>query len=729
MDHSSNTPVPDAHGVPTAARSPETHAAPAARPAWWSLIGDGDDPPQLERFLEHLPAGVVVHAGDGRVVGANRLAAALLGMTMEHLLARSALDEKWHFHLNDGTEMPVDEYPALKSLRTRTDLRDVVVGIADASDTIHTWVLCNTLVGKECEWVVVSFTDCTALKTAQTALQLSEERLNLILLGTNDAPWDWNLVAGDIYYSDRWWTMLGWAPGELDGDQDLWFRLLHPDDTVQVSNTFKSALAAGSTYEIEFRLRHKDGHYVPVLSRGFVLRDARGEPVRVSGTNTDLSERKRAEQHIHQLAYFDQLTGLPNRRHLLEFLHKACSRAERTGQQGAVLFLDLDNFKLLNDSLGHDVGDLLLRQLGDRLRHVLREPDHLARLGGDEFVIVIEDLGTSVQTAAEEAEAIASKILSAAARKFFLPGMDYSLTASIGITMFGRLSGGVDALLKQADLAMYGAKAAGNGMTRFFDVAMQRSVEARSAMERDLRDALAGNQFLLYCQPQFDGERKLVGGEILLRWRHPVRGIVEPGNFIGLAEACGLIQPIGTWVLQAACRAVASWSADPVLGKLRFAVNVSAKQLHSKEFVAQTLAVMTDAGVDPASICLELTESLLADDVLDVTEKMRVLNAHGISFSVDDFGTGYSSLSYLQRFPLRALKIDQSFVQDEGAGAIVEVIIALAEKLCLTVVAEGVENASQFAFLKKSGCAYFQGYYLGRPLNLRDFQAMYGSAP
>ncbi len=698
---------------------------------WMSPLGAGGDMLRFQRFLEHLPAGVVIHARDGRVLGANRLAAALLGLSEEELLARSAFDAKWLFRTNDGLEMPVEEFPAVKSLRIGADLRDVVVGIADTTGAIRSWVLCNTLLvsdgGKQCEGVVVSFTDCTALKSTQRALLQSEERLNLILLGTNDAPWDWNLIDGDIYYSDRWWTMLGWEPGELNADQDLWFRLLHPDDSVAVSDAFKSALAAGSTYEVEFRLRHKDGHYVPVLSRGFVLRDSAGRAVRVSGTNTDLTERKRAQHDIHQLAYYDHLTGMPNRRHLLEYLHKACSRTLRTDRIGAVLFLDLDNFKLLNDSFGHDLGDLLLRQLADRLRHELREQDHLARLGGDEFVVIVEDLGASPQEAAGEAEAVAQKILASTSRKFFLPGMDYTITASVGVTIFDHASGGVDALLKQADLAMYGAKAAGGGTLRFFDSAMQHSVEARSQLESELRNALAGNQFLLFCQPQFDGERKLAGGELLLRWAHPVRGIVGPGTFIALAEACGLIQSIGTWVMQAACRAIAAWQGDPVLGQLCFAINVSARQVRSKDFVEQTMAIVRAAGADPKLICLELTESLLADDVPDVTAKMRALREHGIRFSVDDFGTGYSSLSYLQRFPLHALKIDQSFVQDEQAGTIVEVIIALAGKLALSVVAEGVETEAQFDFLRKSGCAYFQGYHLGRPVALQEFRQRYGA--
>lgn len=682
----------------------------------------------LRRFIEHLPAGVVIHQHDGTVIDANLAAASLLGMSMEALCGSSAHDDIWSFVRNDGSPMPREEFPAVKSLRLCADFQGIVVGVKHGSDGGINWLLCNTLIVQgevaNAPWVVVSFTDCTELKGVQNSLRLSEERLRLILLGTNDAPWDWDLKTDQLYYSDRWWEMLGRTPGELPADAGLWLRLLHKDDVPAVERVMERALASDITYEVELRLLHKDGHFVPILSRGFVLRDEHGQATRISGTNTDLSERKKAEDNIHRLAYFDQLTGLPNRRFLIEYVHKALSRASRTGQLGALLFLDLDNFKDLNDTLGHDVGDVMLRQFADRLRHSLRDADHLARLGGDEFVVVIEDLGSVPDIALAEAESIANKLLAMSSQKFFLPGIDYTISPSIGITMFDRRSESVDALLKQADLAMYGAKAAGRGLTRFFDPQMQRAVEERSALEIGLRNAIVRNEFVLYCQPQFD-DNGLIGGEMLLRWQHPDKGLIGPGAFIGLAETCGLILPIGAWVLREACRTLAAWRGDPVLGRLRFSVNVSAQQLHSPDFVEQTLAVIRASKVDPGLVCLELTESLLAKDVSEATAKMSALRQHGVHFSIDDFGTGYSSLSYLQRFPLYALKIDQSFVQDESADAIVEVIIALAHKLALNVIAEGVETPQQYASLKAKGCSRYQGYYFAKPMPLREFQANY----
>ena len=421
------------------------------------------------------------------------------------------------------------------------------------------------------------------------------------------------------------------------------------------------------------------------------------------------------------------MTSLPNRRQLVEHFQSVLARSARTGQLGAILFLDVDNFKDLNDTLGHDVGDAMLCQFGERLRHALRETDHLARFGGDEFVVLLQDLGTVPFDAAGEIEGIAAKLLAAAGKKFFLPGVEYLVTTSIGVAMFGPEANQADVLLKQADLAMYSAKAAGRGMLRFFDPAMQLAVEERSALEARLRDAIGGKQFTLYCQPQFDADLQLIGGEMLLRWQHPERGLVGPCAFIPLAEASGLIMPIGAWVLEEACRSVAAWCDDPRLGRLSYSVNISAQQLHHPDFVQQTLTALQNADLPPPRICLELTESLLAHNVEDVISKMQALRSQGVCFSIDDFGTGYSSLNYLRRLPLYALKIDQSFVQDEQSEAIVEVIIALGKKLGLRVIAEGVETQAQLDGLASKGCQAYQGYLLGKPMPLADFYERYRS--
>ncbi|WP_167759809.1 sensor domain-containing protein [Massilia horti] len=687
-------------------------------------------------LFEHLPAGVVVHGPDTKILAANHVAAQWLGTNVEQMIGRGADDPAWRFIRKDNSPMQVAEQPVCRTIASKRNLSNLVIGVEHGEPQGKLWALCNTY--HVCEngqlsEVVVCFTDCTELKRTEESLQKSEERLRLILQGSNDASWDWNLTTGELYYAPRWWQMVGRAENELPADEWLWLRLTHPEDQSRVLETFERALVGEkSAYEFELRLQHKDGHYVPVLLRGHIQRDAHGKAVRVSGTNTDLTERKAAESRIHQLAYFDYLTGLPNRRFLMEELHKLLSRSTRNGQIGALLFIDLDNFKLLNDTMGHDVGDLLLRQAAHRLRHTVREGDYVARLGGDEFVIVLDELGTDMKTAAAEADLVGHKVLAVCAEDYALPGRAYRSTATIGITLFDGHSEGVEALLKQADVAMYQAKAAGRNTLRFFDPIMQATIDQRYELEHDLREGLLRHEFRLFCQPQFDAAGRLVGGEVLLRWQHPQRGLVAPAEFVATAEATGLMVPVGRWVLGESCRRLAAWADDPVLGTIPLSVNVSAQQVRTPRFAADTLAVIADTGADPSRLSLELTESLLAENIEDVIEKMNRLKQAGIHFSIDDFGTGYSSLSYLKRFPLETLKIDQSFVhdilRDPNAAAIVEVIITLARKLGLQVVAEGVEQEAQRELLRQGGCDRFQGYLLGMPVSIDEFARRYGAA-
>jgi diguanylate cyclase (GGDEF)-like protein/PAS domain S-box-containing protein len=718
----------------------------AGQPAYFvAVLRDLRDVGQMEalldatsrsfhNLLEHLPAGVVVHDHNTNILAVNALAADLLGVSPSELVGKDADRGGWRFLQGDGTPMAPHDYPICRTLSERHNLSNLLVGVDRGDGRAPVWVMCNTYLvcddGREPNEVVVCFTDCTELKHAEQSLHKSEERLRLVLQGSTDAPWDWNLATGELYYSARWWEMVGRAPGELREEAETWMQLAHPDDLQRVSETFDNALTSGKQcYEVEFRLRHKDGHYVPVLSRGFVLRDGQGRPVRVSGTNTDLTERKQAEQNIYQLAYFDYLTGLPNRRFLMDELHRLLSRSARNGQTGALLFIDLDNFKMLNDTLGHEVGDLLLRQVAYRLRHAVRDSDCVARLGGDEFVVLLESLGKDAQAAASEAGHVANKILATCDETYALPSRAYRATPSIGIAMFDAHSG-ADVVLRQADLAMYQAKAAGRNTLRFFDPAMQSAIERRYTLEHDLHEGLLRHEFRLFCQPQFDAAGRLAGGEVLLRWARRGHGLVGPVDFIGMAETTGLVLPLGQWVLHETCKRLAAWSRNPRLAGVSLAVNVSAQQLHEADFVSRVMATLHDTGADPARLGLELTESVLAENLDDVIFKMEQLKQDGVSFSIDDFGTGYSSLSYLKRFPLKTLKIDRSFVHDihtdPGAAAIVEVIITLARKLGLSVVAEGVEEEQQREFLQAGGCDRFQGFLLGRPIDIDEFERVFG---
>ena len=447
---------------------------------------------------------------------------------------------------------------------------------------------------------------------------------------------------------------------------------------------------------------------------------------RNAALSEEISRREAAEKEIRSLAFYDQLTGLPNRRLLVDRLRQAMASSARNKKCSALLFIDLDNFKTLNDTLGHDIGDLLLKQVAQRLTACVREGDTVARQGGDEFVVVLEDLSENHQEAASKAETVGEKILATLNQTYQLANQNYLGTPSIGITLFAGHDGTSDELLKRADLAMYQAKAAGRNTLRFFDPEMQAVVSARVAMEASLREALVNKQFLLYYQAQVTDKGNLTGAEVLLRWQDPRRGMIPPAEFIPLAEDTGLILPIGKWVLETACAQLAIWATRPEMAHLTIAVNISARQFKQPSFVDDILSILQYSGANPQRLKLELTESLLVDNVEDIITKMAVLKAKGVGFSLDDFGTGYSSLSYLKRMPLDQLKIDKGFVRDilidPNDAAIAKMIIALAESLGLAVIAEGVETVAQKEFLARQGCHAYQGYLFGRPLSLEAFE-------
>lgn len=474
--------------------------------------------------------------------------------------------------------------------------------------------------------------------------------------------------------------------------------------------------------------RRKNGEVYPEWLSINVVKAGSGRVTNYAATLTDLTQRKAAEEQIKDLAFYDPLTHLPNRRLLRDRLQQALATSNRSGRAGALLIIDLDNFRALNDTLGHDVGDLLLQQVTQRLVVNIRDGDTVARLGGDEFVIMLEDLNKAPKESATEVEYVGEKILSILNKPFLLTGHEYISSASIGATLFNDHEHTVDELLKRADLAMYQAKLAGRNTLRFFDPEMQAVVTARARLEGELRHGLQQNEFVLYYQSQVDKADRVTGAEVLVRWNHPSRGLISPAAFIPLAEETGLILPLGYWVLETACTQIASWSARPEMACLTLAVNVSARQFHHPDFVEQVLAVLEHTGADPQKLKLELTESLLLNDVEDIVAKMNTLKAKGVCFSLDDFGTGYSSLSYLKRLPLDQLKIDKSFVRDILSGpndaAIAKTIVALTQSLGLSVIAEGVEIEAQRNFLADFGCHAYQGYYFSQPLPLKDFELL-----
>lgn len=689
---------------------------------------------RLYRFLfEHVQAGIVLHRASTEIIYANQSALDMLGMRYDELLGAFYTDEHFDFIREDGSPLPLEEFPVTRVLETRAPISQYVIGLHRSADRQLVWVVCNAVPnldenGEPTE-VVVSFTDVTRLKQTERALKHSELRLSLVLRGTNDAAWDWDLATGEIYYSPRWWEMLGLTPDALPATRDLWKRYLHPDDALRIGSTLEGLLGSDiESYELEFRLRHRQGHYVPVLSRGFILRDAHGQALRVSGANTDLTERKEAEHQIYRLAYYDILTDLPNRRKMMQELDEMLALPAPVHGWGAILFIDIDNFKLLNDSMGHAVGDLLLKQVALRLQACVRTQDVLARLGGDEFVALLGDLGHDPTSALQTAKDMAHKARSALAQPYALDDISYLCTVSVGIALFDYGLRGAEDTLKHADVAMSHAKSTGKNKLCVYDKAMEVAMQERLALEHDLRTDLHARRLQMYLQPQVDSDGRTVSAEALLRWNHSTRGDVPPAQFIPLAEATGLILPLGEWVLETACRQLAAWASHPHTESLTLSVNTSVRQLHDAGFVPCVLEVLRRTGANPSRLVLEVTESLFAENIETIIERMMLLRERGVRFALDDFGTGYSSLSYLQRMPLDEIKIDRSFIQgiqEGGRGAtITRMIISLAKNLGIKTVAEGVETSEQKDFLYRHGCFHYQGYICGEAVPPEDFAAL-----
>jgi diguanylate cyclase (GGDEF)-like protein/PAS domain S-box-containing protein len=562
------------------------------------------------------------------------------------------------------------------------------------------------------------------LAAATRALRTSEARYRTIFHTSLDSVTINRLSDGEfIDVNNAFLDLTGWQRkdviGQSPSDTAIW-----ADAGIQ-ADLAKGLHQSSSLRDIKTQIRKKNGDLISVLMSASVI-ELEGVSCVVC-VMKDISGARAAEDEIRKLAFYDPLTRLPNRRLLLDQLQYALEPSSRRNCCRALLLVDLDDFKLLNDTLSHQAGDLFLQEVALRLAGCLREAEMVSRFGGDEFAILLSELSDDPEDAAAQANGIAERILDVISQPYRIAEHEIRCNSSIGITVFKEHPHSTDEILKQVDIALYQAKAAGRNTMRLFAPSLQAAVNDRATLEADLRKSIKQGHFLLYYQPQVDSGR-VIGAEALIRWNHPTRGILLPGEFIPFAEERGLILPLGNWVIETACKQIAAWANRGETSQITVAVNISARQFLQPDFVAQVLTALSCTGANPKRLRLELTESMLVHDFEEVTAKMRDLNSYGLKFSLDDFGTGYSSLSYLKRLPLDQLKIDRSFIRDifadASGGAIAEAIISLGRAMGLTVIAEGVETEEQREFLASLGCHAIQGYLFSRPLPIEEFQQL-----
>jgi diguanylate cyclase (GGDEF)-like protein/PAS domain S-box-containing protein len=569
-------------------------------------------------------------------------------------------------------------------------------------------------------------------KLVEKALKESQENLQRMMDSMSEGMYGVDIEGNCTFANNAFLRILGYANADEILGKHIHSLIHHthadgqpyPAVECPMYKSFKIQQPVHCDSEVFWR---KDGQAVPVeyWCRQIIKGD---KSIGAVTTFMDITERKEKEKHIHNLAFYDGLTGLPNRRLLMERVQRALAVSARNGLYGSIMLLDLDNFKRLNDTKGHDAGDALLCEVSNRLHNIMREGDTVARLGGDEFVVVLESLSAVADEAAIHAEMIAEKIRTALNEPFTLGTDPYQTSPSIGVVLFLGNKENIEALLKYADISMYQSKQAGRNTIRFFDQDMQMAVEARAMLETDILVALEQQQFRLYYQVQVNINGKPHGAETLIRWHHPNKGLIFPSQFIPVAEETGLIVPIGRWVLEEACAQIACWRNQRKFQKLVISVNVSAKQFRQPDFVELVKSIVTKHAINPMLLKLEMTETLVLENVEDTITKMRALKEFGVGFSMDDFGTGYSSLSYLKRLPLDQLKIDQSFVRniatDNADIVMVSTIIDLAMNFELDVIAEGVETEAQLNKLHRFGCGSFQGYLFSKPIPVEQFEAL-----
>lgn len=666
-------------------------------------------------FQTSIDAININRLSDGVYVDVNQAFLDILGFERDEVLGRTA------FELNIWVD-PLDRNQLITLLQRNLFCRNLDARFRCKSGEIKWGLMSASIIEIDETPCILSVTrDITERKKAE-----EEQRIAAITFESHEGMTVTDADKMIIRVNPTFTKITGYSAEEVIGKNPGILSSGRQNSEFYTS-MWKSINESG-VWEGEIWDRRKSGEIYPAQLTVTAVKNEAGMVTNYVGTFSDSSKSQAAADEIKHLAFYDFLTSLPNRRLLVDRLHQAMATSVRSGKSGALLFIDLDDFKTLNDTLGHDVGDLLLQQVADRLGSCVREGDTVARFGGDEFVVMLEALGIQALGAAAQVELIGEKIIKTLNEPYQISSHIVHSTPSIGVTLFIDHKGSIDELFKQADIAMYQAKKAGRNNLRFFDPQMQNTLNARTALEGELRNALSNQEFHLYYQIQVNSRYTPLGAEALIRWVHPVRGLVSPAEFIPLAEESGLILPIGKWVLETACAQLKEWQCNELTQNLVLAVNVSAKQFRQPNFVSQVESLLQHFEINPMRLKLELTESMLLDSLDEIIVTMNCLKELGVQFSLDDFGTGYSSLQYLKRLPLDQIKIDQSFVRDivgdSSDRAIVRTIIAMARGLNLDIIAEGVETKEQRQYLMEKGCTNYQGYLFSKPVPIEQFDAM-----